>query len=62
MKYVILNKEKRDLWYNSHPKKGKKGYLTLKHPKGIGIGESTYQRTHRMQTNISTSAATAYKV
>ena len=42
MQYVILNKERRDLWYHSHPKKGKKGYFAygakdlrcIKTPKG----------------------------
>ena len=42
MKHVILNKERRDLWYHSHPKKGKKGYYAygakdlrcIKTPKG----------------------------
>lgn len=27
MKHVILNKERRDLWYHSHPKKGTQGYF-----------------------------------
>ena len=43
MQHVILNKERRDLWYNSHPKKGKKGYFAyganklrcIKTPKGF---------------------------
>ena len=42
MKHVILNKERRELWYHSHTKKGKKGYFAygakdlrcIKTPKG----------------------------
>ena len=42
MQHVIFNKETRDLWYHSHPKRGKKGYFAygakelrcIKTPKG----------------------------